>query len=129
MYYPDLSRYEYSTDPDGEPQAVFNVGWLGRGHAFPTGPIPPGLLNALFLLARRPVNVTRGWQRCAFCAPTAPYPIQVTRDGTTLRLGGAELQAVGRDRAVYAAPDLVYHYVEAHSYRPPIPFIDAVRSS
>ncbi len=33
---------------------------------------------------------------------------------------------VGQDGTVYAAPDLIYHYVVAHHYRPPDEFIQAV---
>jgi hypothetical protein len=43
----------------------------------------------------------------------------------TLKLGSAEIRvfAVG---VIYAAPDLVFHYVRDHEYKPPQTFIDAV---
>ena len=44
-------------------------------------------------------------------------------------LGSAELRLVGRDGAVYAAPDLVLHYVEHHNYLPPHEFVEAVMLS
>jgi hypothetical protein len=41
------------------------------------------------------------------------------------RGGSAEIRVVGVGR-VYAAPDLIGHYVEAHGYCPPEEFIAAV---
>jgi len=43
-----------------------------------------------------------------------------------LKLGSAEIRVVGQDGTVYAAPDLIYHYVVVHDYRPPEEFIQAV---
>ena len=39
--------------------------------------------------------------------------------------GSAEIRVRGANR-VYAAPELVYHYVVAHQYKPPREFIEAV---
>lgn len=42
-----------------------------------------------------------------------------------MRLGQAEIRVAGGD-LIYAAPTLIYHYVEAHDYRPPVEFIERV---
>ena len=48
------------------------------------------------------------------------------RCGKTLRLGFAEIRAFSDDGKVYAAPNLMFHYIVDHSYLPPSEFIDAV---
>lgn len=52
--------------------------------------------------------------------------IKVTHDGTTLLLGSAEIRVPSRLGVVYAAPDMIYHYIKDHDYVPPQEFIDAV---
>jgi hypothetical protein len=42
--------------------------------------------------------------------------------------GSGEIRVPG-DRKVYAAPILIHHYVEAHGYKPPEEFIEAVIQS
>jgi hypothetical protein len=74
------------------------------------------------------------------------------RDGLKLLLGGAEIRVLSKEGVsllrqrllaeesagllflksavpcnVYAAPNLVYHYVLAHSYKPPDEFLNALR--
>ena len=41
-------------------------------------------------------------------------------------LGSAEIRVLGGGGKVYAAPNLIYHYVAKHKYRPPEEFIEAV---
>jgi hypothetical protein len=45
-------------------------------------------------------------------------------------LGSAEIWVPALGQAViYAAPDLIYHYVKEHRYLPPADFINAVLSA
>lgn len=129
MYFPDLSPYCYlagrrlDDEPllPGPPPAaqppVLNVGWLDVEHPYPVGPLPEGFLDRLaaFGEAAHRVNQTRGMYLCGLCDPPALLD----------QAGSAEIRVVG-DGCVYAAPDLIGHYVEAHGYCPPEAFIAAV---
>ena len=66
----------------------------------------------------------RGWQECPFCEEE--YPIHVEVDGERWPVGDAEIRVPGRAGRVYSAPTLIAHYVDAHRYRPPDEFIEAV---
>ncbi len=114
-YYPDLSPYVYLWP---EPDTV-NVGWLAQGHPFPTGATTPELRArlALFCAPEHLVNQTRGFHVCQWCSA-----IQQTEQRI---IGSAEIRVVG-PRRVYAAPELICHYVVAHDYLPPAEFITAV---
>jgi len=43
-----------------------------------------------------------------------------------LFLGMAEIRVFAKSGKIYAAPNLIYHYVKDHSYAPPDPFVEAV---
>lgn len=43
-----------------------------------------------------------------------------------LLVGGAEIRVRAKDGVVYAAPDMIVHYVLAHRYLPPAAFVEAV---
>ena len=45
-----------------------------------------------------------------------------------VELGWAEIRVFGDDGKVYAAPNMIYHYVTAHHYKPPDEFVRALRS-
>ena len=113
MYYPDLSPYAYSSKIAG----ALNIGWLDPAHPFPQGPTPDGFAAALaaFCAAEHRVNRTQRVHRCALCTPPAAID----------DLGSAEIRVVGEGQ-VFAAPDLIGHYVAAHAYRPPEAFVRAV---
>src|SRR5439155_5623857 len=53
---------------------------------------------------------------------TPPDPSQ-----RPLMLGGAEIRVFGERGRIYAAPNLIYHYVVAHHYKPPDEFLQALR--
>jgi hypothetical protein len=122
-YFPDLSRYTYLKRV-ARPDEV-NIGWLDGQHQFPQGDVPERVLAAIFELCQRRVNQTRGYHHCELCPP-ARLPYTVEELGTRLSLGSAEIRVAGRLGVKYACPDLIYHYVRDHRYRPPQEFIDAV---
>ena len=124
MYFKDLSPYRYRT---GEESArTLNVGWLGRWRPLRFGGVPPEAVETLFEACRMPVNRTRGYHCCPRCWRPTPQGVRVSRGGTELVLGSAEIRVQGKDGVVYAAPDLIYHYVTRHGYRPPAEFVAAV---
>ena len=44
----------------------------------------------------------------------------------SIGLGSAEIHVTHPDQTVFKAPDMIYHYMEAHDYLPPTPFVEAV---
>jgi hypothetical protein len=148
-YYPDLTRYEYSSvDSDEELRArmasrmsredarelrywdalrtAVNVGWLDAEHDYAEGVTSREFQAALFRIcaAKAPV-MSLGYHPCDFCSPEPRRRTSESLDGVELRLGCYELALAGAIRS-YAAPDLIYHYVTRHHYQPPAEFIEAV---
>ncbi|MBB5804442.1 hypothetical protein F4560_004210 [Saccharothrix ecbatanensis] len=125
--YEDLTPYAYWRLEPEETEPTLNVGWLGRESRFEVGEPEPGLADALLTLARfHRVHVTRGWHGCELCGPGAPYPAREPFGDGEVALGSAEIRVPGADGVVYAAPNLLHHYVVRHHYRPPAAFVRAV---
>lgn len=138
-YYPDLSRYEYADKAElpGSPKepAALNVGWLDAWHPHPTGDVPAGFAERLLeeLIAQR-YHAFRGYHYCELCQRQASEigPDTITVEGEAYSLGDREVQVVGSSRGFlgsrrrYNAPSTICHYIEAHGYRPPDEFIEAV---
>ena len=124
VFYPELSSYEYGGAK--EPN-VHNIGWLDANHTFEHGTVPEEALSNLLRLSASPVNKTRGWHTCPFCH--APPPITIRLDTRTIQMGDAEVRVTGGDGQVYAAPNLLYHYIEKHGYKPPEEFVEALIAS
>ena len=120
MYFADLTPFAYNSAYQG-----LNVGWIDGEHPFPQGDVPDGFLDALFdLIASGELTrcVAAGHHSCEVCeSPQAIFE----RHGEELLLGNFEI-AVPYEGDVYVAPSLVYHYVEAHQYLPPEPFVQGV---
>jgi hypothetical protein len=121
-YFKDLTDYTYTPDlfPAGN-----NIGWLGRGHAFPTATPDEETLDLLWLFCSISVMRARGFHICEFCLGGGPHSFE--RKGQRLSLGSAEIRVFSWDGRIYAAPNLSYHYVAAHHYRPPDEFLDTLR--
>jgi hypothetical protein len=129
-YLADLSESAFLTRHVPAGVRVLAVGWLDRDHEFPRGPVPEGFLDALFAACRdHETEVTRGLHLCPFCPiPDEMWPpITAERGGDAVTLGHAEVRFLGNQADTWlAAPTLIFHYVEAHAYRPPHEFIEAV---
>ncbi|MEO3784032.1 hypothetical protein ABGB12_11920 [Actinocorallia sp. B10E7] len=94
-----------------------NVGWLERGHPYEMGPVPAELVGTLAdITAIQQVNPRLGIHECDLCDEPQRLPL----------LGTSEIRIPGHHDVVYAAPNLIVHYVAAHGYRPPAEFIAAV---
>ncbi len=96
------------------PQVTRAVGWLERGHEFTIGATPLAVydrLRELFVDAFQPVALG-GAHVCDVCQ----------FDGAE---GAANLWVPG-DGFLYACPELIVHYIGAHSYHPPAEFQEAV---
>jgi hypothetical protein len=108
MYFPDLTpfnarRVEYVA-----------VGWLSREHPFPRGESPPAFVKRLAKLVEVPCCLTLGLHRCEFC------------DKHPAAAGNGQIHLPHGAGRWYCAPQLIHHYVVAHSYRAPDEFITAV---
>lgn len=125
MHFPDLSLYSYY-----QPQSfadVLNVGWIGRGQAFPVGKASHDFLDKLKLLIREgshfEVNRMRSVHPCNVCGE---------RDFATLNsragipVGAAEIWVPRVGGGFFASPSMILHYVMDHNYLPPDSFIDSV---
>lgn len=98
----------------GATDAVRAVGWLHRDHDFARGPTRAEIrerLGELFVDAFQPVAFL-GFHQCDICQFDGP-------PGTTnLFVPGAGF--------LYVCPQLILHYMDAHSYAPPLEFQEAV---
>lgn len=123
-YYPDLSPYEYS----GLEPSTVNVGWLSKEHKYSQGDVPDAFVKRLLFFCWRLIHPTLGFHRCPFChKPT--FGVLVCQGEEELQLGSAEIRVIGKNGIIYAAPNLIYHYVREHHYCPPDEFIQAVLES
>lgn len=67
-----------------------------------------------------------GFHKCEFCDDQSFEGMKVSRHGRETRLGSAEITVKGKGGRIYAAPNLIYHYVAAHDYDPPKEFVEAL---
>jgi hypothetical protein len=129
MYYPDLSVYEYIRH---EGDNVLNIGWLDELHEFPKGKVSEQFLEKLqYICFSQRINQTRGYHRSPFLtwkkifrSIHIGYPIRIK--SKLIFLGSAEIRVPGKNNIIYAAPNLIYHYVKDCHYLPPSEFIKAV---
>lgn len=117
VYHKDLS-----TNSPGEP---IRVGWLDRCQTFTQGPTDGTFLGKLKALYNFRVRQTRGFHVCPFCEERR-FGLPVEMNGKMLMLGSAEIEVADESGSIYAAPDLIYHYIVDHGYLPPPEFIRAV---
>jgi len=122
-YYPDLSRYQYFQRALNPPSLT--IGWLDGSHDFAVGSVDPLFVEQLWLYCQNRVWSTRGYHECEICREPQ-WPHIAKRGDEELKLGSAEIRVLGIGNIIYAAPDLIYHYVVDHQYLPPQQFIDAV---
>lgn len=123
-YFEDLTDYSYYNGPESvsidggylvyqPPYRRLNVGWLDAPRPVPTGDVPAWVSEKLLEMSSGPrVNVMRGFHTCTYC--------------TDSHRGNSELRVPGEPGVMFAAPSLIGHYVTAHAYLPPRPFIDAL---
>ena len=99
--------------------AVRAVGWLARGHQYPTGPTSADFTAALGLLRNSWGAIFKvlpwwpafmGVHRCELCQDNVDTGDIVVPFGDLL----------------FIAPTMIVHYVETHEYLPPPDFVRAV---
>lgn len=129
-YYPDLSRYQNNDKRSTDKifTNVYNIGWLSRDHIFPLGEVSQVWLDKLVsLILTRGIGfiyVERGIDKCSFCKESVDIPLS---DGRSISLGISEVWIPSSlTDKVFAAPDLIYHYIAEHRYKPPDEYLNAV---
>jgi hypothetical protein len=136
-YFPDLSPYAYG---HADHPNVVHVGWLDGVHDYPKGDVAPNLLAKLKSLAKRPVELYRGYHICELCPKGRSHDLHpeirsngeiritvrafaddedVEASATALPARATESGAILYRQITYAAPILIIHYIEAHGYLPP----------
>jgi hypothetical protein len=120
--YGDLSEYSYHRSKAYRP-GTMNVGWLGSRHDFECAEPPDAILKTVWEHCKISVARTRGIHRCELCDNQSYY---AERDGEHLLLGAAEIRVFSADGEIFAAPTLIYHYMQVHHYLPPDEFISAL---
>jgi hypothetical protein len=126
MYIADLDICRYHGgpfDPANWSVPLRAVGWLEHPNVFSTGLAPVALVPKLKEIVKQSREAYaqycfRGIQRCSLCVANnlkSPGPIWSQEN----------IFVPGLD-VVYLAPGGIPHYLEAHSYLPPLEFVEAV---
>jgi hypothetical protein len=146
-YFRDLSNYSYHSSGLCRPQAktilwlglghdvpnatpyrpggTRNVGWLGFGHDFPKAIPTEEMLDLIWEHCKISVARMRGLHDCEFCPSSDCH--EADKDGEKLLLGSSEIRVFSKKGSIYAAPNLIYHYISEHCYEPPGEFLRALR--
>ena len=66
----------------------------------------------------------RGIHECELCSADDSFLAE--RNGERLLLGSSEIRVFSKGENIYAAPTLIYHYVDVHHYRPPDEFLQGL---
>jgi hypothetical protein len=127
MHMADLSPYRFAT-PSPVP-GIRAIGWLQRGLSEPeltlTDDEKPLVLTIVGRLLRAAsANTMRGIHECDLCDHPR-WPEVFSDDRGIVTLGCSEIWIPDGAGGIYAAPSLVYHYIEKHGYRPPAVFLAA----
>ncbi|MDJ0756123.1 MAG: hypothetical protein QNJ45_21520 [Ardenticatenaceae bacterium] len=122
-HYPDLSPYPSEIDEVLGLQPLA-VGWLHRRKSFAKKKSDPRFVARLSQFCR-PDNHAFPFRPPLRCALEnhAVDPLQI--DGEHFAVGGGEIRVIGHEE-IFAAPDLILHYVVVHQYQPPPEFVSAV---
>jgi hypothetical protein len=123
LYFVDLTTYSYLRNNEEIPD-ILNIGWLDSEHPFEKGEVASQYTDKLkeIILSGKCVLRARGMHPCPFCNE----PTLVKSDTKYLALGASEIWIPTQNNIIYAAPNMLHHYITAHKYKPPQEFLDAV---
>ena len=121
MYLPDLSPIQQVP----EWPVLSSVGWLEPPHPYTQGSTSPAFQERLFRFCIHPAFYTMGIHACPYCTDDSAQRYTFP-DGDYIRFGSVEVWVFDTADRVYAAPGLIYHYVQAHQYCPPQEFVQAL---
>lgn len=125
-YLEDLDQYEGCFDKDRFGMNPLAVAFLQRGQRFETG------TTASKTVAKLLKFCDPKWTVCEIPrprnCPICHERVMVEMGGSEVVLGSAEIRVIG-DEEIYAAPDLIYHYVTVHNYALPSAFSKALQTT
>lgn len=105
----------------GEGDHLRAIGWLSDQHPFPVGDTPPEFLARLREFCN---NWGEGQDSLNWVMFFGPHECELCR--SYMASGNIGVPGIG---VLFAAPEMVAHYVEVHRYSPPPEFIAAVLSA
>ena len=123
-YYPDLTEYEYIEKNDE--YSCVNIGWLSAEKHFDKGVLPFSIIEKIEQFSQYMINVTRGFHDCELFSDKDVRLYDLA--DKSILLGSAEVRIFSNEPIIYAAPNLLIHYVTEHGYLPPKKFIDAIQN-
>jgi hypothetical protein len=130
MHFEDRSNYSYYLKKPVN--NVFNIGWLESDKEFSKGEVNKLILDKLaeILTSKNDVDVHVNWTRSLDpCALTGCTDISMSNEGKEIFLGGSEIWLPSIHKGNYfAAPSLIYHYIQEHEYLPPKEFLDSIEA-
>ncbi|MVN87885.1 hypothetical protein GO986_14075 [Deinococcus sp. HMF7620] len=120
----DLSPLTYFGK--GAAEVLVAVGWLGRNSAFTRSDVDFAFMTALVTHLQSPWQpvAAGGFHRCELCRLNEAPP-SLLYQGTRFFLGSSNL-FIPNDGKIFCAPSLSAHSIDAHDYRPPGIFMQAV---
>lgn len=122
-YYEDLTSYEYGECYNDK---TVNIGWIDEVHSYPKGEIAGEFILSLWEYIKYPINQTRGVYHNKRLDPQTSFHF-AHYEGYHMTLGDAEIRVVDLENdLIYAAPNLILHYIITHQYLPPEQFVNAV---
>jgi hypothetical protein len=124
--YADFSRYCYFERYYRE--KTENIGWIDITKPYRKAPPAKEFLDRLFEYAKISISLARGAHFCEICGPGVQF-LGFGNDTEKLFLGMGEIRAFAANGVIFAAPNLIYHYVAQHQYAPPDEFVKAVLKS
>lgn len=118
----DFSKY---VGKKGKETNTYNIGWI-EGNSFNRGDVSDEFIQNLWEYLKYPVNSNRGMYYNTFLDNYGDAYV-ACHNGYQIVLGAAEIRVLDLCRkVVYAAPDLIIHYIIDHKYLPPKEFVEAV---
>jgi hypothetical protein len=122
-FFEDMSIYSYKENQKNTP---LNIGWLDKSYHYKQGNVDSKVTEKILKLTSVKLMMTRGFHVCNLCISAKNSPLIVKYGDEELKLGFAEIRVFGKENKIYAAPNLIYHYIKEHNYQPPDEFIEAV---
>jgi hypothetical protein len=121
-FFADLTEYTYLRD--AMRPGTKNIGWLKEAADFKLANHPSSLVERVWNTCGISVAQTRGFFVCPLCKKfSVSFAV---RGSQSLFLGTSEIRVFSRRGDIYAAPTLIYHYMETHNYCPPDEFLTAL---
>lgn len=120
----DLTEYDLCEDAERFGMAPLAIGFLQYGQRFEVSTQYKALVAQLLPYCA-PQNRVAALPQAMDC-PLCREKVVVEIAGESVQLGSAEIRVIG-EQAIYAAPDLLPHYVDKHGYKPPDEFIEALQ--